>query len=124
MSQRSGVKHGPDGLAPDLGNTLRERWRSYLKRRVDEEGVARDDRLLRGTLDLRQLPIVSVDERPAPPGAPAPTVFAGVTWLGIGPQPLKIDKEQNFQGSGPDSGEVVDILIDPGGATDSVMYLA
>ena len=121
---KTDLDHGPDGLQPDLGNTLRERWRYYLKRRVDEDGAARDDLLLKGTRDLQQLPIVSVDERPAPAGAPTPTVFAGVTWIGIGPQPLRIDKEQNFQGSGPDSGEVVDILIDPSSATDSVIYIA
>ena len=112
------------GLAPDLGNTLRERWRHYLKRRTDEKGLVRDDLLYRGIDELRRMPLVTREERPAPAGAPAPTVFAGVSWTGIGPQPLRIDAEQNFQGAGPASGEVVDILIDPGGASDSTLYIA
>ena len=41
-----------------------------------------------------------------------------------GPAPLRIDHEQNFQGAGPDSGEVVDIAIDPRNATDNVIYIA
>jgi photosystem II stability/assembly factor-like uncharacterized protein len=45
-------------------------------------------------------------------------------WLQIGPQPLRIDKNQNYQGKGPDSGEVVDIAIDPSGASDQTIYIA
>lgn len=114
----------PPGHGPDLGNTLRERWRHYLKRRTDEQGIVRDDLLVRGIDEIRRMPLVFREELPAPSGAPAPTVFAGVGWAGIGPQPLRIDAEQNFQGSGPASGEVVDILIDPGGAADSTIYIA
>jgi hypothetical protein len=107
-----------------LDNTMRERWRYYLKRRLDQKGGDRRDLWLKGVEQMRRMRLVSRDERPAPPGAPAPVVFAGVSWLGIGPQPLRIDKEQNFQGAGPDSGEVVDIAIDPTGAADDVIYLA
>src|SRR3989442_1211270 len=42
----------------------------------------------------------------------------------MGPAPLRIDKNQNFQGLGPDSGEVVDIAIDPRNTTDQVIYIA
>ena len=37
---------------------------------------------------------------------------------------MRIDKVQIFQGTGPDSGEVIDIAIDPRGGTDQVVYIA
>jgi photosystem II stability/assembly factor-like uncharacterized protein len=48
----------------------------------------------------------------------------GVQWTQIGPAPLVIDAQQNFQGTGPDSGEVLDIAIDPRNSTDKVIYIA
>ncbi len=48
----------------------------------------------------------------------------GVQWTQIGPAPLVIDAEQNYQGAGPDAGQVVDIAIDPRNSTDRVMYAA
>jgi photosystem II stability/assembly factor-like uncharacterized protein len=108
----------------DHGETMRHRWQHFLKLRRDEEGNARDDLLQRGRRDMRRMPLVAVEERPAPAGAPEPTVFAGVSWVGIGPQPLRIDKEQVFQGSGPASGEVVDILVDPRSEADQTIYIA
>jgi len=45
-------------------------------------------------------------------------------WTQIGPAPLEIDAEQNYQGNGPDSGEVADIAIDPRGGTDKVIFVA
>jgi photosystem II stability/assembly factor-like uncharacterized protein len=49
---------------------------------------------------------------------------AATAWAQIGPQPLKIDHDQIYQGTGPDSGEVVDIAIDPSGASDQTIYIA
>ena len=54
----------------------------------------------------------------------APSGIVGGQWMQIGPAPLRIDKNQNFQGQGPDSGEVVDIAIDPRNTTDRVIYIA
>ena len=48
----------------------------------------------------------------------------GQQWTQIGPAPLQINAEQNFQGAGPDSGMVDDIAIDPRGATDQTIYIA
>jgi IPT/TIG domain/HYDIN/CFA65/VesB-like, Ig-like domain len=107
-----------------LTNNLRERWQHYLVRRTDQDDIARPDLWRRGIQQLGRMKIVARDVRPAPAGAPAPVVFSGVSWQPIGPQPLRIDAEQNFQGSGPDSGEVVDIAIDPTGGGDQVMYIA
>jgi len=71
-----------------------------------------------------------------PSGAPRPDVWrqavadfyqldldASVLWSQIGPAPLVVDKEQIYMGIGPDSGEVTDILIDPSGASDQVLYI-
>ena len=48
----------------------------------------------------------------------------GVQWTQIGPAPLIIDDEFNFQGVGPDAGQVPDIAIDPRNATDQIIYAA
>jgi hypothetical protein len=45
-------------------------------------------------------------------------------WTQIGPAPLIIDAEHNFQGAGPDSGMIDDIAIDPRGTTDQTIYVA
>src|SRR5207248_628447 len=124
MSADSADPPGAVRKKSDMGDSIRERWDAFLLRRSDSDGNARGDLLHKGTRELRKMQLVTRDERPAPAGAPAPAVFAGVTWVGIGPQPLQIDQDKNFQGRGPDSGEVVDILIDPTGTTDAVMYLA
>ena len=39
-----------------------------------------------------------------------------------GPEPLRIDAEQNFQGTGPDAGMIAELAIDPRGTTDQVVY--
>jgi Abnormal spindle-like microcephaly-assoc'd, ASPM-SPD-2-Hydin len=57
-------------------------------------------------------------------GRPGVTSVVGVQWTQIGPAPLRIDKEQIYQGSGPDSGEVTDLVIDPGGSADQTIYIA
>ncbi|UTI62276.1 choice-of-anchor D domain-containing protein [Paraconexibacter antarcticus] len=46
----------------------------------------------------------------------------GVQWSQIGPAPLVVDKEQNYQGAGPDAGQAVAIAIDPRNATDKTVY--
>ncbi|MEV6415815.1 choice-of-anchor D domain-containing protein [Kribbella sp. NPDC051718] len=45
-------------------------------------------------------------------------------WKQVGPAPLLIGNEQIFLGTGPDSGEVVDIAIDPRPGPDKVIYIA
>lgn len=103
---------------------IRRRREHYLLHRTDETGDARPDLWARGTRQLRRMAVVARDERPAPAGAPAPVLFAGVSWQAIGPQPLRVDAEQNFQGVGPNAGEVVDIAIDRTGPADQVIYVA
>lgn len=57
-------------------------------------------------------------------GAPVANPVTGVQWTQIGPAPLRIDANQNFQGSGPDSGQVLDVAIDPRNSGDQVIYIA
>jgi photosystem II stability/assembly factor-like uncharacterized protein len=47
-----------------------------------------------------------------------------VQWNQIGPAPLQIEANQNYQGSGPDSGQIVDIAIDPRNSNDDVIFVA
>jgi Abnormal spindle-like microcephaly-assoc'd, ASPM-SPD-2-Hydin len=71
-----------------------------------------------------------------PAGVPRPDVWrqaiadfyqldldASVLWSQIGPAPLVVNGDQIFMGTGPDSGEVTDILIDSSGASDQTIYI-
>ncbi|MER6384181.1 hypothetical protein [Streptomyces sp. NPDC001250] len=80
---------------------------------------------------MRRMPVYTGAPPPPAPGpggdGGAPTVTAGIRgtqWSQIGPSPIRVDHEQIYQGQGPDSGEVVDIAIDPQGTTDQVIYIA
>jgi len=91
------------------------RQEAFWSTHRDPQGRLRPDLWRRGiadylTLRASQLPWLNL------PGATA--------WLQIGPQPLRIDNYQIYQGEGPDSGEVVDIAIDPSGASDQIIYIA
>lgn len=44
-------------------------------------------------------------------------------WKQIGPAPMLVGNDQRFQGIGPNSGEVVDIAIDPRGGADRTIYI-
>lgn len=84
------------------------KWMSqYLKAHSDPAGVPSTGLWRQGMLDFAQM-----------------NVDASVLWIPIGPAPLVIDLQQNFQGKGPDSGEVTDIAIDPNGSPDSVIYIS
>ena len=71
-----------------------------------------------------------------PTGTPRPDVWrqavadfyqldldASVLWTQIGPAPLVVNGDQIYMGTGPDAGEVTDILIDPTGASDQNIYI-
>ncbi len=71
-----------------------------------------------------------------PTGTPRPDVWrqavadfyqldldAAVLWSQIGPAPLIVNGDVNYMGLGPDSGEVTDILINPSGASDQIIYI-
>ena len=107
---------------------IKKRRRHFLARHTDGNKIPRMDTWYRARKQLRQMKIVARDARSAPAPArgraPTRTLFSGVSWQLLGPQPLRIDAEQEFQGRGPDSGEVVDIAIDPTGATDQTIFIA
>ena len=105
-------------------NLRLQRQQEYLHEHSDEAGQVRPDLWLAGIQAAKQMKIAAGIPS-APSGAAAPTSgVIGVQWTQIGPAPLRIDQEQIYQGAGPDSGEVVDIAIDPRGASDQVIYLA
>jgi photosystem II stability/assembly factor-like uncharacterized protein len=102
---------------------VRHRRTRFLTSHSDESGTARTDVWQRSIEHLRRMRVSAREVRPAPAGAPAPTTFAGVSWTQIGPCPIRVDSDQIFQGSGPDAGEVTDIVIDPRGTEDQTIYI-
>jgi photosystem II stability/assembly factor-like uncharacterized protein len=92
----------------------------FLRNRRDASGQPRADLWKQGLLDYIEL-----------------DVDASVLWSSIGPAPLNIESQamwgnadgtstpdSAFQGTGPDSGEVTDIAIDPSGTADTILYIA
>lgn len=107
---------------------MRYRQRVFLRKFTDTSGQVRSDLWRQGIEHVKRMQIaanVPLTARIAEAElAPAVVTFAGALWTQIGPAPLTIDAEQQFQGVGPDSGEVVDITIDPQGSTDQTIYIA
>jgi len=106
---------------------------AFLTQHRDSSGQLRPDLWRQGVQAFRNLPVSAAwhDGRVsgkalALPGSASATSSAitGAFWKQIGPAPLRIDASQNFQGAGPDSGEVVGIAVDPRGSTDQVVYIA
>jgi|GEM_PF-587404 len=104
-----------------------EREQEFLREHSDSSGRLRPDLWQQGIADFKKMRIAaglrlsSRAEEAAPEGLGG---VIGVQWTQIGPAPLAIDAEKNFQGAGPDSGQVVDIAIDPRNSTDRVIYIA
>jgi photosystem II stability/assembly factor-like uncharacterized protein len=104
-----------------------QRLEEFLHEHSDASGRARRDLWLKGILDFQHMQVMKSipGTRLGPLEAPNAAIsVVGIEWVQIGPQPLRIDQEQNFQGAGPDSGLVTDIAIDPRGTTDQVIYIA
>ena len=108
-----------------------EHQKTFLQQHSDAYGRVRPDLWRAGVQQFRDLPISATwhDGRAsgaalAAPASASSGAITGAQWNQIGPAPLRIDAEQVFQGTGPDSGEVVGIAVDPRGATDQVIYIA
>ena len=115
---------GPQTTRPTKEERRELRQRQFLEAHTDEHGRVRPDLWRQGVEQLIQMK-AATSVPLAPGGAQAvPSGIVGGQWTQIGPAPLRIDKNQNFQGLGPDSGEVVDIAIDPRNTTDQVIYIA
>src|SRR5262249_10755635 len=99
-----------------------ERAREFQQEHTDASGTVRSDLWRKGIEDFKKMAI-GAGINLAPKGESFGGVV-GVQWTQNGPAPLRIDHEQNFQGAGPDSGEVLDVAIDPRNATDNVIYIA
>jgi photosystem II stability/assembly factor-like uncharacterized protein len=112
MSQREKLSGSPEGKAPKGKSFI------TLQQRTPAGGVKRDDLWDHSLEDLNNLLIIG--EREWVPIGPQPLITAEPVVLdGI---PIKVNK--NFQGKGPDSGEITDIAIDPSGTTDQIIYIA
>lgn len=126
VNRKSDKRASPAGASLDMTEELIFRQHRFLNRHRDDTGTARDDLWRKGIRHLRRMR-VNVERSVTPAFAappPVPTVTGGVRWKQVGPQPLRIDARQNFQGTGPVSGEVVDLAIDPRGASDQIIYIA
>jgi hypothetical protein len=118
---------GPIGFRHDQ----REREsliRQFRRDHMDTSGRVRPDLWRRGVQSERSLEVSRSWHGAAGPGG-SEGAITGTQWSQIGPAPLRIDDGNNgenrlFQGTGPDSGEVVDIAIDPSGTTDQTIYIA
>lgn len=116
---------------------LRQRERELRVEHEDASGRVRPDLWVKGVHEWSRMPIsatwravphlqAGTLNTPAVAGASATSAapITGVQWSQIGPQPLRIDNEANFQGAGPASGEIVDIAVDTRNSTDRTMYIA
>src|SRR5262245_36511522 len=123
------------GPWPQARQALRQQ--AFATTNSDASGQPRPDLLRQGIASQLRMPVSTTVRRraasavggaPVPGGAPL-----GSHWVGVGPKPLRIDPAPPnypagdtvlFQGTGPDSGEVVDVAIDPRGSADQVVYIA
>ena len=101
----------------------------FLDSHKDASGAVRADLWRTGIDQARQMKIaagipVSSRSKDTEGGMAPESGITGVQWTQIGPAPLRIDNDQNYQGAGPDSGEVLDFAIDPRNTTDQVIYIA
>lgn len=110
-----------------------EHQTEFRQTHSDASGRFRPDLLGKGIAQAQRLPVsatwrgaASVKASAlADPSAPSPAgAVTGAQWVQYGPEPLRIDAEQNFQGAGPDAGQVTDLAIDPRGVSDQVVYQA
>lgn len=93
-----------------------KRREEFQRKHTDPSGRVRPDLWQQGVEHFKRM-------KAAPQAVPGDGI--GTRWTQIGPAGLKIDAgNQNVMGSGPNSGEVVDIAIDPRGSTDQVIYIA
>src|SRR5207245_10686729 len=89
------------------------RQRRFLEPHTNDHGLVQLDLWRQAVEQMQQMKAAT--SVPLAPGEaqPVPSGIVGGQWRQIGPAPLRIDREQVFQGAGPDAGEVVDIAIDP-----------
>lgn len=114
-------------VSPVLAQETREKFEGeheqeyrqaeFLATHSDDTGTPRPDLWRQGIEQFLEMRAAQESE-PGPPNL-------GTTWTQIGPQPLVIEPAQyQYQGTGPDSGEVLDIAIDPSGGSDKTVYIA
>jgi uncharacterized repeat protein (TIGR01451 family) len=115
LTSTSKTANASGGL--DTRDRLKKRQEKFLLDHMDSMGRVRPDLWRQGVEQLMRM-------RLAPRVPLAPRGLVGGQWTQIGPAPLRIDHRLDTQGLGPDSGEVVDIAIDPRNLTDRTIYIA
>ncbi len=98
----------------------------YQHEHSDPTGTPRPDLLRKALQQIKQMPFAAgvpassggFHPTASPSGGLAPMALSsgsspltGVQWTQIGPAPLVIDAEQNFQGNGPDSGQILEVAF-------------
>ncbi len=98
---------------------LRKHQQEFLRGHCDPSGAVRPDLWQKGVEHVKQMKIAA--RVPLDPGG-----VVGVQWTQIGPAPERIIDAREFgvNGTGPNSGQVVDIAIDPRNTTDQAIYIA
>lgn len=123
-----GVARGMAGGPPGTLQARQVHQQQFLHAHSDATGRPRPDLWQKGVAQFQHMKIAAGEtrtlHRQGTGGVQTFTAIQGVQWTQIGPQPLNIDAEQNYQGTGPDSGEIEDIAIDPRNATDATIYIA
>src|SRR5262249_47244222 len=136
------VTPDPRGDVTDHGQRrleFRERMRERsLRAHSDGSRQVRSDLWQQGGRAAQRMPAAAglpagARAAAAPGAAPGAGGVGGLYWQQIGPRPIVVDNDPSvnpnapnnvlFQGAGPDSGEVVDIAIDPRGTTDQTVYI-
>jgi hypothetical protein len=114
----------PDSGLLNQQQRREERLQEFLRNHSDSTGLPRPDLLRKAIADTRNMTIATSIGGPASgitPNLAAPAPCG--QWTQIGPAPLRIDSSQ-YQGLGPDSGQVTDIAIDPRNTSDQVIYIS
>jgi photosystem II stability/assembly factor-like uncharacterized protein len=100
----------------------------YRRDHTDSQGRLRPDLMLKARQYVRHMKIAAgIRLNPGAAMTAGLSPITGVQWNQIGPAPNTIDVNPNVNGvdgAGPDSGEIVDIAIDPRGTADKVIYVA
>ena len=128
------IAAAPAALAQD--SEREKHYQQYLHDHTDASGAVRPDLLQKGAEYVKHMKItagIPVKKGGGPgaasvdkigPKIASPGSITGVQWTGVGPASMPVDSNQPVMGSGPVSGEVVDIAIDQRGTADQVIYIA
>jgi hypothetical protein len=121
----TGQSDAPVSSRPGKAERERLLREYFLKNHSDETGQSRPDLWRKGVEDYIKLDTAISPGLGTGAHTKGPfTALPGIQWTQIGPAPMYVDLERNYQGQGPNAGAVVDIAIDPRGTNDQTIYIA